>query len=95
MPGVNWTFIKSEILSNHTSWIQTLSKENLLEVCTHYGISADDSHTVDSLRTTLNKCVKTVIQENTKTENKSPTKSNSTTNSETKSKSRKQQKCHC
>lgn len=71
MSNANWEYIHSEIALNHTSWINTLSKENLIEVCTHYQILADDRCTVEHLRKSLNKYIKTIIGENNKTENKS------------------------
>ena len=61
MPSVNWQCITNELAENRTSWINALSKENLIEVCKHYQIAANDTWIVKQLRKALSKCVKAII----------------------------------
>ena len=68
--SANLDFIRQEILTGRTSWINKLVKESLIEVCRYYDIVADETSRVEELRKALNKCVKLIIHENAKIEQK-------------------------
>lgn len=70
MSEINWEEINSNIQQGTTSWIQILNKKQVLEVFQKYSIPADETFTLEHLRKTLIRYVKTrsEVKDNTKQE---------------------------
>lgn len=50
---IDWDTVESKVNSGKTAWIQSGSKEAVLEVCARYGVNTEEPNRLDDLRKRL------------------------------------------